>query len=221
MRILVLEDDPATAGAVVDGLRGRGYEVLHAGDALAARELAERHSFDAAVLDLMVPKGGGFTALDALRARSPGLPVLILTARDSVADRVAGLERGADDYLVKPFAFVELAARLAALLRRPQTRVEALHFAELEIDPLHRRALHRGNAISLTPKEFDLLWCLARQKGEILTRKELLESVWGYRFDPGTNVVDVHVTRLRRKLEATGAADLIRTVRGIGYALVA
>jgi DNA-binding response OmpR family regulator len=221
MRILVLEDDPATAGAVVDGLRGRGYEVLHAEDAQAARELAERNAFDAAVLDLMVPKGGGYSALEALRARSPGLPVLILTARDSVADRVEGLERGADDYLVKPFAFVELAARLAALLRRPQTRVEALRIAELEIDPLHRRALHRGSPISLTPKEFELLWCLARQKGEILTRKELLESVWGYRFDPGTNVVDVHVTRLRRKLEASGAADVIRTVRGIGYALVA
>ncbi|HVH04764.1 MAG TPA: response regulator transcription factor [Myxococcota bacterium] len=221
MRILVLEDDPATAGAVVDGLRERGYEVLHAADALTARELAELHPFDAAVLDLMVPKGGGYSALEALRARSPGLPVLILTARDSVADRVEGLERGADDYLVKPFAFVELAARLAALLRRPQTRVEALHIADLEIDPLHRRALHQGHPISLTPKEFELLWCLARQKGEILTRKELLESVWGYRFDPGTNVVDVHVTRLRRKLEASGAADLIRTVRGIGYALVA
>jgi len=221
MRILVLEDDPATAGAVVDGLRERGYEVLHAADALTARELAELHPFDAAVLDLMVPKGGGYSALEALRARSPGLPVLILTARDSVADRVEGLERGADDYLVKPFAFVELAARLAALLRRPQTRVEALHIAELEIAPLHRRAFHQGHPISLTPKEFELLWCLARQKGEILTRKELLESVWGYRFDPGTNVVDVHVTRLRRKLEASGAADLIRTVRGIGYALVA
>jgi two-component system, OmpR family, response regulator len=221
MRILVLEDDPATAGAVTDGLRGRGYEVELAEDALAARALAERIPFDAAVLDLMVPKGGGYSALDALRVRSPGLPVLILTARDSVADRVEGLERGADDYLVKPFAFVELAARLAALLRRPQTRVESLRIAELEIDPLHRRALHRGAPISLTPKEFELLWCLARQNGEILTRKELLESVWGYRFDPGTNVVDVHVTRLRRKLEATGAADLIRTVRGIGYALVA
>jgi two-component system, OmpR family, response regulator len=221
MRILVLEDDPGTAGAVVAGLRGRGYEVLHAADAAVARSLAERQPFDAAVLDLMVPQGGGYSALDALRAHSPGLPVLILTARDSVADRVEGLERGADDYLVKPFAFVELAARLAALLRRPLTRVESLRIAELEIDPLHRRALHRGHPISLTPKEFELLWCLARQKGEILTRKELLESVWGYRFDPGTNVVDVHVTRLRRKLEASGAADLIRTVRGIGYALVA
>jgi two-component system OmpR family response regulator len=221
MLILVLEDDPATAGAVVGGLRGRGYDVVHAADAEAARGAADRYPFDAAGLDLMVPKGGGYAALDALRSASPGLPVLILTARDSVSDRVEGLERGADDYLVKPFAFVELAARLAALLRRPQTRVEPLRIAELEIDPLHRRALHRDKALTLTPKEFELLWCLARQNGEILTRKELLESVWGYRFDPGTNVVDVHVTRLRRKLEASGAVDLIRTVRGIGYALVA
>lgn len=221
MDVLVLEDDPATAGALVDGLRGRGYAVHLASDALAARELAEQRTFDAAVLDLMVPKGGGYAALEALRARAPGLPVLILTARDSVADRVEGLERGADDYLVKPFAFVELAARLAALLRRPQTRVEPLRIGGLEIDPLHRRALYAGAPIGLTPKEFDLLFCMARQSGEILTRKELLEGVWGYRFDPGTNVVDVHVTRLRRKLESCGAAHLVRTVRGIGYALVA
>lgn len=221
MRVLVLEDDAATAGAVVDGLTVRGYEVVHAEDAEQVRALAAERRFDAAILDLMVPKGGGYRALEALRERAPGLPVLILTARDRVEDRVEGFERGADDYLVKPFAFVELAARLAALLRRPQARVESLRVADLEVDPLHRRALHRGASVNLTPKEFDLLWCMARQPGEILTRKELLEAVWGYHFDPGTNVVDVHVTRLRRKLEASGAADLIRTVRGIGYALVA
>lgn len=221
MRVLVLEDDAATAGAVVDGLTVRGYEVVHAEDAEQVRALAAERRFDAAILDLMVPKGGGYRALEALRERAPGLPVLILTARDRVEDRVEGFERGADDYLVKPFAFVELAARLAALLRRPQARVESLRVADLEVDPLHRRVLHRGASVNLTPKEFDLLWCMARQPGEILTRKELLEAVWGYHFDPGTNVVDVHVTRLRRKLEASGAADLIRTVRGIGYALVA
>jgi two-component system OmpR family response regulator len=219
VRILVLEDDLATAGAVVEGLSARGYEVVHAGDAEEVGELAERQPFDAAILDLMVPKGGGYAALGALRERAPGLPVLILTARDTVSDRVEGLERGADDYLVKPFAFVELAARLAALLRRPQTRVEPLRLGALEIDPLHRRASYAEAPLNLTPKELDLLWCLARQSGEILTRKQLLESVWGYRFDPGTNVVDVHVTRLRRKLEAAGATDLIRTVRGMGYAL--
>jgi DNA-binding response OmpR family regulator len=219
MRILVLEDDAAIAGAVAEGLSGRGYEVVHARDTDSVRELAERYTFHAAILDLMVPKGGGYAALDLLRARAPGLPVLILTARDSVADRVEGFERGADDYVVKPFAFVELAARVAALLRRPQSRMEPLQVGELEVDPLHRWAVCAGARLNLSHTEFDLLWCLARQPGEVLTRKHLLKDVWGYDFDPGTNVVDVHVSHLRRKLEVAGAVGLLRTVRGIGYAL--
>jgi DNA-binding response OmpR family regulator len=219
VRILLLEDDLATAQAVAAGLSARGYEVVQAADAVQAAALGSEQSFDAAILDLMVPGGGGYAALEQLRQRSPGLPVLILTARDSVADRVEGLQRGADDYLVKPFAFIELAARLAALLRRPQTRVEVLRAGELEIDPLQRRAFHSGAPLPLTPREFELLHCLASHRGEVLTRKELLEVVWGYHFDPGTNVVDVHVTRLRRKLESAGGEGLIRTVRGIGYAL--
>jgi DNA-binding response OmpR family regulator len=219
MRILVLEDDPAIAGAVAEGLSGRGYEVVHARDTDSVRELAERYTFHAAILDLMVPKGGGYAALDLLRERAPGLPVLILTARDSVADRVEGFERGADDYVVKPFAFVELAARVAALLRRPQSRIEPLRVGALEVDPLQRRAVCAGARLNLSRTEFDLLWCMARQHGEILTRKQLLKEVWGYDFDPGTNVVDVHVSHLRRKLEVAGAMGLLRTVRGIGYAL--
>jgi DNA-binding response OmpR family regulator len=221
VRVLLLEDDLATARAVASGLSARGYEVVEAADAEQAATLGREQSFDAAILDLMVPGGGGYTVMDQLRRRFPGLPVLILTARDSVADRVEGLQRGADDYLVKPFAFIELAARLAALLRRPQTRVEALRVGELEIDPLQRRAFHRGTPLPLTPREFELLHCLASRGGEVLTRKELLQVVWGYHFDPGTNVVDVHVTRLRRKLEGAGGEGLIRTVRGIGYALEA
>ena len=217
VRVLLLEDDPGTAAAVAAGLAAQGYEVVTAADVDAARKSADEHRFDAAILDLMVPGGDGYAVLDLLRSRTPGLPVLILTARDAVADRVEGLERGADDYLVKPFAFVELAARLAAVLRRPQTRVEPLSVGAISIDPLHRRALHAGELLNLTPKEFDLLLCLASRRGEVLTRKVLLDVVWGYRFDPGTNLVDVHVTRLRRKLEGVGAGGLIRTVRGIGY----
>ena len=219
MRVLLLEDDPGTAEAVAAGLASRGYEVVTAGDVGAACRSADEKRFDAAILDLMVPGGGGYAVLEHLRARTPGLPVLILTARDAVSDRVEGLERGADDYLVKPFEFVELAARLAAVLRRPQTRVEPLTLGTLTIDPLQRRALHAGELLNLTPKEFELLLCLAVRRGEVLTRKVLLDLVWGYRFDPGTNVVDVHVTRLRRKLEGSGAGDLIRTVRGVGYAV--
>jgi two-component system OmpR family response regulator len=220
VRILLLEDDRETAAAVVAGLTTRGYEVCHAADSASALALEERHRFDAAILDLMVPGGGdGYTVLDRLRARDPGVPVLILTARDSVEDRVEGLRRGADDYLVKPFAFVELAARLVALLRRPHARTEVLYVGQLEIDPLRRSVTCASQALSVTQKEFDLLLCLASRAGEVLTRKELLAIVWGYHFDPGTNVVDVHVTRLRRKLEAAGAHDVIRTVRGIGYAL--
>jgi DNA-binding response OmpR family regulator len=204
---------------VASGLASRGYEVVCAADVESARREVDQRRFDAAILDLMVPGGSGYDVLELLRARSPGVPVLILTARDEVDDRVQGLERGADDYLVKPFAFVELAARLAALLRRPSTRVETLRVGPLEIDPLHRRASCDSAALNLTPKEFELLLCLAAHSGEVMTRKELLEVVWGYRFDPGTNVVDVHVTRLRRKLEGTAAAGRVRTVRGMGYAL--
>jgi DNA-binding response OmpR family regulator len=219
VRLLLLEDDPGTAQAVASGLASRGYEVVTAADVGAACRSAAEQRFDAAILDLMVPGGGGYAVLEHLRARTPGLPVLILTARDAVSERVEGLERGADDYLVKPFAFVELAARLAAVLRRPQRRIELLTLGALTLDPLHRRALHGGALLNLTPKEFELLLCLASRRGEVLTRKVLLDIVWGYRFDPGTNLVDVHVTRLRRKLEATGAGDVIRTVRGVGYAL--
>src|SRR4029453_19005376 len=213
--------DPRRGGAGQAGLGARGYDVDCAQRVEDAKGLVNEHRFDAAVLDLMVPGGGGYAVLELLRARPPGLPILILPPRESVEDRGEGLARGADDYLVKPFAFVELAARLAALLRRPQTRIEVLRIGGVEIDPLQRRAYHQGAPLNLTPKEFELLLCLAQHAGEVLTRKDLLEQVWGYRFDPGTNVVDVHVTRLRRKLETWGTDGLIRTVRGVGYSLEA
>jgi len=218
-RILLLEDDAVTAQAVAAGLTHRGYDVEAVGDVASARAAIDRVAFDAAILDVMVPGGSGYDVLDALRARSAGVPVLILTARDGVGDRVEGLDRGGDDYLVKPFALAELAARLRALLRRPPTRVEVARVGALEVDLLHRSARYGDTALNLTPKELELLHFLLARAGEVLTRKELLEQVWGYRFDPGTNVVEVHVNRLRRKLESADAQDCIRTVRGAGYSI--
>lgn len=219
MDLLLLEDDAGTARTLGTAFRERGYRVAHAATAPAALALVAEQRFDAAILDLMVPGGSGLDVLRALRAAADPTPVLILSARESLDDRVGGLEQGADDYLVKPFAFAELLARLRALLRRPASRVEPLRVGALEIDPLHRRASVAQRPVDLTRIEFDLLQRLAERCGEILSRRHLLELVWGYRFDPGTNVVEVHLARVRRKLEAAGAGNRIRTVRGVGYVL--
>jgi DNA-binding response OmpR family regulator len=217
--VLLLEDDRETAEAVAAGLAASGYQVTLAPDVAAARREIGIQRFDAAILDLMVPGGSGYEVLAHLRESQSGVPVLILTARDALDERVEGLELGADDYLVKPFELVELVARLRAILRRPRSRVEPIRAGGLEMDRLHRRALLEGRILALTPKEFDLLLCLAEHRGEPVTRTQLLEAVWGYRFDPGTNVVDVHVKRLRDKLASLGGHELIRTRRGIGYVL--
>jgi DNA-binding response OmpR family regulator len=217
VRILLLEDDPVTSEAVARGLEANGYSVTSVPDVAGAREALRRHVFDAAILDLMVPGGSGYDVLAELREEGKGVAVLVLTARDSLEDRVEGLDRGADDYLVKPFAFTELLARVRAILRRPTTLVDSIHLRELEVDLLHRRAAFRDQALNLTPKELELLHRLLERRGEVVSRRELLELVWGYRFDPGTNVVDVHVARLRGKLEAAGLEDLIHTRRGLGY----
>ena len=215
--ILLLEDDPVTSEAVARGLEASGYAVTPVSNVACATKALDRHTFDAAILDLMIPGGSGYDVLAALREQSKGVAVLVLTARDTLEDRVEGLDRGADDYLIKPFAFTELLARLRAVLRRPATRVEALRVGELEVDLLHRRASFREQVLNLTPKELELLHCLLERRGEVVSRRELLELVWGYRFDPGTNVVDVHVARLRGKLGVVGLEDLIRTRRGLGY----
>jgi two-component system OmpR family response regulator len=217
--LLLLEDDDATASAVAAGFESAGFEVFHAVDVVGALAQIAGRSFDAAILDLMVPGGGGFVVLSALREQEVRVPVLLLTARDRLEDRVEGLDRGADDYLVKPFAFTELAARVRALLRRPSTHIAPVRVGELEIDPLRRRARFGERAIDLTSREFALLLCFAERPQEVLTRKEILRLVWGYDFDPGTNVVDVHVNRLRRKLEDANAEGLLQCVRGIGYVL--
>jgi DNA-binding response OmpR family regulator len=219
MRVLLLEDDAATADALTAGLARSGFTITWAATAADALQHVATQRFDAVVLDVVVPAGSGYDVLQRLRADGDTVPILMLTARDRVEDRVDGLERGADDYLVKPFAFAELLARLRALLRRPAKRVETLRVADLALDPVHRRASVGDRRLDLTRVEFDLLLTLAEQDGNVLTRRDLLAAVWGYRFDPGTNVVDVHVGRLRRKLELAGAPDAIRTVRGVGYAL--
>jgi DNA-binding response OmpR family regulator len=219
VHVLLLEDDVATADAVRAGLERSGFTVTWAANAADALHSVADAGFKAAILDVMVPHGSGYDVLRRLRAQDGDVPILMLTARDRVADRVDGLERGADDYLVKPFAFAELLARLRALLRRPARRFDVLHVAGIDVDPVHRHASVAGRRLDLTRIEFDLLFALAEQNGSVLTRRDLLATVWGYRFDPGTNVVDVHVGRLRRKLESAGAAGAVRTVRRIGYAL--
>lgn len=219
MDLLLLEDDAGTARTLCRALAERGYRIAHAMTAPAALALVAEQRFDAAILDLMVPGGSGLDVLHALRAAAGATPVLILSARESLGDRVGGLEQGADDYLIKPFAFAELLARLRALLRRPARRVEPLRVGALEIDPLHRRVSVAQRPVELTRIEFDLVQILAERCGEVLTRRHLLALVWGYRFDPGTNVIEVHLGHIRRKLAAAGAGDPIRTVRGVGYVL--
>ncbi len=219
MKVLFLEDDEQTARTLCGGLEDHGFEVLHAGDVPAAIAQLARAPIDAAILDVRVPLGSGYDVLDAIRARAQHVPVLMLTAQGEVADRVEGLERSADDYLVKPFAFAELLARLRALLRRPGRRVEVIRIEGVEIDPVHRVVQAGSKRLDLTRTEFDLLLAFAERRGEVLNRGVLLELVWGYRFDPGTNIVDVHVNRLRRKLADAGRPDLIRTLRGVGYEL--
>jgi len=218
VRILLLEDDLETASALEKGLSLEGHRVSVAVRARDALGFVAADSFDVAVLDVSVPDGSGYDVLAALRAAQSPIQVLMLTARGSIEDRVEGLDRGADDYLVKPFSFAELAARLRALDRRAKPAAMELRSAALMLDLVRRSASVNGERLELTPTEFSLLAALLRERGAPLSRRALLREVWGYEFDPGTNVVDVHVNRLRRKLEDRGLDDVIRTVRGSGYA---
>ena len=218
MRILLLEDDEETAETLAKGLTQEGHEVALARDVRSALALFAEPRFDAAVLDLMVPGGSGYDVLDVLRKSEPRVPVLLLTARSAVEDRVMGLDRGADDYLVKPFSFPELAARVRALGRRGAEQPTRLRAGGLELDLLARRAMAADMRLDLTQIEFTLLAALLRASGDPVSRRDLLREVWNLSFDPGTNVVDVHVNRLRRKLEGAGLSSVVRTVRGRGYA---
>ena len=219
MRILVVEDDRTTADYIADGLRREG----HAVDALAqgrdALVRATTDEYDVLVVDRMLPGLDGLSLVKALRAARVATPVLFLTSLGGVDDRIEGLNAGGDDYLVKPFAFGELSARVAALARRPrmQEAVTELVAGDLRMDLLARRVTRAGQEIDLLPREFALLEQLLRRKGRVLTRTMLLESVWDIRFDPQTNVVETHVSRLRAKIDKPFATELIKTVRGAGY----
>jgi two-component system, OmpR family, response regulator len=221
MRILIAEDDVETATLLVRRLEGLGHVSSHVVDGGAALDLAAAETFDVIILDRMLPGSDGLDVLRELRARGVGTPVLLLTALGQIADRVEGLEAGADDYLVKPFAFAELAARLSALLRRPALNdaASALQVGEIVLDPLKREVRRAGRLVHLQPRELALLERLMRHAGKVVTRKMFLEDIWNFHFDPQTNIVESHMSRLRSKLNQGFAIDPIETLRGIGYRL--
>ena len=221
MRILVVEDERKVAAFVRQGLVEEGHAVEVAADGEAALEaVAEGPPFDLVVLDVMLPKRGGLDVLRSLRALRVQTPVLLLTARDGVADKVAGLDAGADDYLAKPFAFEEFLARVRALLRRGRGGAEpVLRLADLSLDPATRAVLRGRRRITLTAREYALLEYLLRNAGRVLTRPMITQHVWGMDWDPESNIVDVYVGYLRRKVDADGEPRLVQTVRGAGYML--
>jgi two-component system OmpR family response regulator len=218
VRVLLLEDDAETGDTIARGCRNAGHTIAVARDVAAALAFVDSQQFDVAILDVMVPGGSGYDVLARIRDVDPTASVLVLTARGEVEHRIEGLDRGADDYLVKPFSFAELLARLRALDRRRHHDATVLEWGPLRIDAERRTVSAAGQRIDLTPIQFSLLWALLRAGHGGMTRGELLREVWGYDFDPRTNVVDVHVNRLRRKLEEAGLPDVVSTIRGQGYA---
>lgn len=219
MKLLVIEDDRTTADYILQGLRQEGHVVDHLADGRAALGQAMAGGYDVMVVDRMLPGLDGLALIRALRAARVLTPAIFLTAMGGVDDRIEGLEAGGDDYLVKPFAFGELSARIVALARRPQMPPEetVLTAGDLRMDLIRRKVTRAGTEIDLLPREFALLEHLLRRKGRVQTRTMLLEAVWDIRFDPQTNVVETHVSRLRAKLDKPFDRELIQTVRGAGY----
>ena len=221
MRVLLVEDDRTIGDFVEKGLREAGFAVDRAFDGASGLERAMADAFDVAIVDVMLPGADGLALIDTLRARAVRTPVLILSARRSVDDRVRGLQAGGDDYLTKPFAFAELLARVQALIRRAGGAAEPtrLTTGDLSLDLLTRKVSRRGQPIELRPREFALLEYLMRNPGKVLSKTMILSHVWGYSFDPNTNVVDVLVSRLRDKIDRPFETKLLQTVRGVGYVL--
>jgi DNA-binding response OmpR family regulator len=222
VRILVIEDEPKVGGALREGLQAEDYDVTLALTGEEGFFLASSQSFDLIVLDILLPGRDGLEVLGALRRRGAEMPVLLLTAKDAIEDRVAGLDAGADDYLVKPFALAELSARIRALLRRGKPEIPApLRIDTLELDPVSRTVHRGGQRIDLTAREFDLLEFLVRNRGRVVSREMLAREVWKEtsRATPLDNVIDVHVARLRRKIDDQFSRKLVHTVRGVGFAI--
>jgi two-component system copper resistance phosphate regulon response regulator CusR len=219
MRVLVIEDDRKVGSFIQTGLEQEGYAVDLLTDGADAGDQARTIDYDAVVLDLMLPGRSGFQVLRDIRARKASLPVLILTAKDALDDRVAGLDAGADDYMTKPFALAELSARLRAVLRRGAPRESVLRVADLEMDTIRRKVKRAGQAIDLKPKEYALLEILMRNTDRPLTRALIIEHVWDIHYDSISNVVEVHINSLRNKVDRGFELPLIHTIRGVGYVL--
>ncbi|HEU0251271.1 MAG TPA: response regulator transcription factor [Solirubrobacteraceae bacterium] len=216
--ILLVEDEPGIVDFLGRGLRAEGFAVEAASDGEEGERRALRESFDMVVLDLMLPRRGGMEVLASLRASKPDMPVILLTARGDVEDRVAGLDAGAVDYLVKPFSLAELLARVRAQLRvASQTSITTLSAGDIEVNLLSRKVTRAGRTVALSTTEFELLVYLIRHRGHVLTREQILSTVWGYQHDPETNVVDVYIGYLRRKLGRADTPAPIHTVRRVGY----
>lgn len=221
MRILVVEDDKKIASFIVNGLKQGGFTVDHANNGQTGMELALASTYDAAVIDVMLPQLDGLSLIERLRQHKVQTPVIILSAKRSVDDRIKGLQRGGDDYMTKPFSFAELLARLHALIRRANHESDPTRFAvgDLALDLLTREVSRGDVKIDLQPREFALLELLMRHNGQVISKTMIIEQVWGYSYDPMTNIVDVLVSRLRNKIDRDFDTKLIQTYRGVGYAL--
>jgi DNA-binding response OmpR family regulator len=219
MRILFVEDEEGVAHFIRKGLEEERYTVDHVTNGEEGLELIQLHEYDLAVLDVMLPGISGMEVCSQIRKKGLSIPILLLTARDSVRDKVLGLDSGADDYLTKPFSFDELLARVRALMRRKHHSLVELRYQDLRIDTLSHRVYVRDQEVLLSPKEYNILLFLLRNRGRVVSRTRILENVWGYDFNPNTNVVDVHIKSLREKIGEFIPSSFIRSVRGVGYVI--